>query len=308
MKNRMWQSNIWKCLKVYLDNKIPIIVLNYNDYETANIFLKNFKEKLSSIATLIFVDNHSTDGSYEKLNKAYRELGVFIRNGSNLGYGSGNNVGLRYVDEMLKSKRAVIANPDIIIEEKTILRLYEIMEDCKDVKLAAPKMLDINGNEQVSAWKLQGIIRDGFSSMLVINRIFRLDKKKYSAKELSKRRLYVDAINGSFFMVDMNAFREIGFFDEDTFLFCEENIIGYKFKIKGFKEMLVNDLSYIHAHNATIGKIYNNKTKRYKLLQSSRKVYYRKYLKSGKIALALFNVMSAIGLFERKIVDKLPLR
>lgn len=293
---------------MYLDNKIPIIVLNHNDYETTNKFLKNFKEKLSSIATLVFVDNHSTDGSYEKLNTEYRDLGVFIRNDSNLGYGRGNNAGLRYVDENLAAKRVIIANPDIIIESETILKLYEIMEEYKDVKIVAPKMLDTNGIEQVSAWKLQGIIRDGLSSMIVTNRIFRLDKKKYSKRKLSEKRLYVEVISGSFFMADMEAFREIGFFDEDTFLYCEENIIGYKFKIKGYKEMLVNDLSYIHAHNATIGKIYNNRTKRYRLLQNSRKVYYRKYLKSTGVALTIFDVMSAVGLFERKIVDKLPLR
>ncbi|MDE6209855.1 MAG: glycosyltransferase family 2 protein [Lachnospiraceae bacterium] len=293
---------------MYLDNKIPIIVLNHNDYETTNKFLKNFKEKLSSIATLVFVDNHSTDGSYEKLNTEYKDLGVFIRNDSNLGYGRGNNAGLRYVDENLAAKRVIIANPDIIIESETILKLYEIMEEYKDIKIAAPKMLDTNGIEQVSAWKLQGIIRDGLSSMIVTNRIFKLDKKKYSKRELSEKRLYVEVISGSFFMADMEAFREIGFFDEDTFLYCEENIIGYKFKIKGYKEMLVNNLSYIHAHNATIGKIYNNRTKRYRLLQNSRKVYYRKYLKSTGVALAIFDVMSAVGLFERKIVDKLPLR
>lgn len=293
---------------MYLDKKIPIIVLNYNDYETACKFLMHFEEELADILELIFVDNDSTDGSYEKLYNEFSSLGKFIRNTSNKGYGSGNNVGLNYAFNNIKSKRVIIANPDIVITKETVLKLYEAMEADENVKIAAPKMLDEDGNEQVSAWKLQGVIRDGASSMIITNRIFKLDKKLYSKEELSKEKLYVDAINGSFFMADMEVFSKIGFFDEDTFLYCEENIIAFKLKKLGYKELLLNNISYIHAHNKTIGKVFSKKSKRYKILQDSRKIYYRKYLKTGKIKLIIFNIMSVIGTLERKLIDKLPIR
>lgn len=293
---------------MYLDKKIPIIVLNYNDYDTARRFLSYFKDELADILELVFVDNHSTDGSYEKLYDEFSYTGKFIRNDENLGYGKGNNVGLRYVLGNMNSKRVIIANPDIVVTKDTVYSLFEAMENDTNVKIAAPKMLSEDGNEQVSAWKLQGIIRDGLSSMIITNRIFKLDKKLYSKEELSKDSLYVDAVNGSFFMADMDAFSKIGFFDEDTFLYCEENIIGFKMKQLGYKELLLNSVSYIHAHNKTIGKVFGKKSGRYKILQESRKIYYRKYLKTGRIKLIIFNIMSAVGNLERKLIDKLPIR
>lgn len=293
---------------MYLDKKIPIIVLNYNDYETSHRFLDYFKKELAGVLELIFVDNNSTDGSYEALYKEFSSMGVFIRNDENKGYGSGNNIGLKFVKDNIDSERVIISNPDIMVSAETIMELSKAMDDDKSVKAAAPKMLNERGEEQVSAWKLQGAIRDGLSSMIVTNRLFKLDKKLYSREELSKERLYVEALNGSFFMADMRAFAEIGFFDEDTFLYCEENIIGYKMREHGYRELLVNNVSYIHAHNKTIGKIYSKKYKRYKILQNSRKIYYTKYLKINRIKLIIFNIMSAVGTFERKFIDKLPIR
>lgn len=287
---------------MYLKNKTPIIVLNYNDYDTAKAFLERFEEKLSDVTELIFVDNHSEDGSFELLKDEYGHLGTFLRSEKNQGYGSGNNIGLKYVKKYMNAKRVIISNPDIIVEPEVIVSLNHLMESHEDVKIAAPKMLGTDGKEQVSAWKLQGVIRDALSSLILTNRIFKLDKKLYTPAELSQENIYVDAVNGSFFMADMDALSEISFFDEDTFLYCEENILAHKLKEKGYREMLSNTITYIHAHNATIGKVYKGKTKRYKLLQQSRKIYHKKYLKAGILSRGFFEVASVIGLLERKIL------
>lgn len=291
---------------------IPIVVLNYNDFDTANAFLRRYIEELKPAlkdsVELIFVDNASTDGSYEILKSMYENACIFIRNESNIGYGAGNNEGLRYIKEHMKVSKVIICNPDIIISADTIKEIGLKMEEHKDVAIIAPKMIMSDGNVSASAWKRQGIIRDGLSCMIVTNKIFKLDKKLYREKELNSEVSYVDVINGSMFMADFAAFESVGFFDEDTFLYCEENILSYKLRQKGYKELLVNNLSYIHAHNATIGKVYRGVSQRYKMLNDSRRIYYRKYLKIPKVKMLLFNIMAGIGLIERKFVDKIRLR
>ena len=65
--------------------KIPIVVLNYNDFDTADAFLKRFESGLKDILSLVFVDNGSTDNSFERLSKKYANLGVFLKNDKNAG-------------------------------------------------------------------------------------------------------------------------------------------------------------------------------------------------------------------------------
>lgn len=281
--------------------KIPIVVLNYNDFDTADSFLERFERHLGDILELVFVDNCSTDGSYEKLNKKYGHLGTFLRSDRNAGYGRGNNIGLRYVKEHMNAAKVIISNPDIMVDKKVIEKLSAKLDDYPDVKIIAPAMVNADGSEAVSAWRLPGFFRETFSSLYIVNHLFKLDKDTYSEEELADSVSVVDTVNGSFFMADMKAFDEIGFFCEDTFLYCEENIVAFKMKKAGYSEMLVNDLSYTHIHNATIGKIYSKIVKRYRLLCDSKKVYFKECLNIGCAGMIFFNFISFFGMIERKL-------
>ena len=97
--------------------KIPIVVLNYNDFDTADAFLKRFESGLKDILSLVFVDNGSTDNSFERLSKKYANLGVFLKNDKNAGYGSGNNVGLKYVRDHMDADKVIISKLKSIIHE-----------------------------------------------------------------------------------------------------------------------------------------------------------------------------------------------
>ena len=281
--------------------KIPIVVVNYNDFSTADSFLKRFERNLGDILELVFVDNCSTDGSFEKLNKKYGHLGTFLKSDRNAGYGSGNNIGLRYVKEHLKAARVIISNPDIEVDRDVIQKLSAYMDNYPDVKVIAPRMINADGSKAVSAWRLPGFFRETFSSLYIVNHFFKLDKDAYSHEELGENVSIVDAVNGSFFMADMKAFDEVGFFCEDTFLYCEENIVAYRMKKAGYREMLANDLSYVHIHNATIGKIYSKTVRRYRLLCDSRKIYFRKCLNIGFVGMAFFEFIAFIGMAERRM-------
>lgn len=281
--------------------KIPIIVLNYNDYETAVSFLNHFKENLKDVASLIFIDNGSTDDSFERIIKDFSTLGHFIKNSDNHGYGSGNNIGLNWVYSNVSTSKVIVTNPDVIISADAICMLANAMDSDRTVKIASPIMVDTNGKRQITAWKLPGFFRETFASLYLMNHLFKLDKNVYAHDIYSGEKAYVEAVNGSLFMADLAAFYEVGFFDEDTFLYCEENILGYKMKLRGYKELQLNTCSYTHAHNATIGKIYKKKAIRYKLLCDSKRIYLKKYKKAGAVRMCIFNIVSSIGLLERKL-------
>ena len=92
-----------------IEKKIPIVVLNYNDYDTAADFLEHFEEEgFKDILQLIFVDNASTDDSYKRICKKFSKLGIFLQSRSNRGYAAGNNVGLRYAYKHLDFDAIII--------------------------------------------------------------------------------------------------------------------------------------------------------------------------------------------------------
>lgn len=285
-----------------IEKKIPIVVLNYNDYDTAADFLEHFEEEgFKDILQLIFVDNASTDDSYKRICKKFSKLGIFLQSRSNRGYAAGNNVGLRYAYKHLDFDAIIISNPDVTFDRNAIESLYTVLKKYENVKIVSATMLDESGNKQVSAWKLPSFARETFSSLFLVNHIFKLDKKLYSDEELDHIMSKVDVVNGSFFMADAEAFRRANLFDESTFLYCEENILASKLKNMGYSEAIVNDISYTHKHNATIGKTFKKKLQRYKILQKSRIAYFEKCLNVGRFRIMIFKIISTIGLVERAI-------
>ncbi len=58
--------------------------------------------------------------------------------------------------------------------------------------------------------------------------------------------------------------QKVNFFDENTFLYYEENIIAKKLKQVGYKIMLHSDIFVFHNHSVTIDK------KAYTVLKNSK--------------------------------------
>ena len=72
----------------------------------------------------IFIIENSDNVSFKKkIKKKYPNIKVFLT-GSNLGYGGGNNYGLKRVN----SKYALICNPDIIFEKNFFKELKNYLK------------------------------------------------------------------------------------------------------------------------------------------------------------------------------------
>jgi len=76
------------------DALVSIVVLNYNGRDVLLKCLRSLYESDYARFEVIVVDNGSTDGSVEAVRRDFPE-GIMIENGRNLGYGAGNNVGIK---------------------------------------------------------------------------------------------------------------------------------------------------------------------------------------------------------------------
>jgi GT2 family glycosyltransferase len=93
---------------------------------------------------IIVVDNCSTDGSVEFLQKNYPEITLFPQT-ENLGFGKANNIGIKYALEN-GADYVFLLNQDAWIERDTIQKLLEIFEQNSEAGIVAPLQLDGSGN------------------------------------------------------------------------------------------------------------------------------------------------------------------
>ncbi len=284
--------------------KTAIIILNYNDSDNTIKFVNNIKE-YNILNTILVVDNNSNIGKeLEKLDALKSEKVHVIKSDKNGGYAYGNNFGLKYLEKLGKYDYVIISNPDIAVEEKSIEKCIDFLNNNKEAAIVAPRMYFINGPARRAAWKKRTIGIDMASSTRVTEALFYpiFKKGEYTKKDYLKNTLEVDAIAGAFFVAKFEIFKQMNYFDENTFLFYEEDIIGEKIRKAGYKIYLLNDISFMHYDSQTIGKTikYINKIQ---ILFDSKIYYHKEYNNANKFQIIIFKILKSIRKFEIYITN-----
>ena len=290
--------------------KVAIIILNYNDYKVTKKYVEKIKD-YNILNKILIVDNKSPKYDFVKLKEIEFGKVKVIQTDKNGGYAYGNNFGLKSLEKD-QYDYVIISNPDISVEEDAILKCIDELEKNKNIAIIAPRMYIKDKPARRSAWKERTYLRDiANTTRLTEALLYPIFKSgEYSKKDFENEKLKVDCIAGSFFIARYSYFKEVGYFDENTFLFYEEDILGKKMKLKGYEIYSLNDIKFDHFDSQTIGKIYNEVKKR-KILKNSQKYYHKTYNNIGKLRLLIFDILFFIKRIEipfekiiRKIIKK----
>lgn len=279
-----------------------LVILNYN---SADLTKKLIQKCINyeTINYIIIVDNNSSDNSVDVLKELSFDKIHLINNNVNSGYARGNNIGLKYAEEKLKSDFVIVANPDIDIDESTIIECLNVISENSNCAIVAPRINNINCYGNV-AWKLATYKNEIFSLFYITNKF--LNKSlQYADKEIEGDIAIVDVLPGSLLIMNMKLIEKVGYFDENTFLYCEEKILAKRLIRAGYNEILVNTCSYIHEHGAIINKEYKSKIKQYRILYNSKKYYLEKYIGCSKLQLFIFEVFFKVSILEKYIIEQL---
>ena len=275
--------------------KTGIVILNYNDYESTKKMIDKIKN-YKSLNHIVIVDNNSSDDSYEKLQKLKTDNIYVIKTDENKGYAYGNNYGIRYLTKNYKIDNIIISNPDIIVEEKVIKELIKDLKENKDISIIAP-LIKQNG-EEANGWRIPTFKDELLSN---INYVHRWARKKMFYPKTDDKLQKVEVVSGCFFMIRKSDFEQIGYFDEGTFLYYEENIISYKLKGLNKNVYVDNELSVIHNESVSVDKSINS-IKKYKILKTSQKYFQKKYIKANIFKIFILRMFYYISLFIAYII------
>ena len=293
---------------------IVLITINYNDFGTTSKFLNSIKD-YSEIDHVVVVDNASSDKSFERLLVFQNEKIHVIKQNCNNGYAGGNNFGIRYAVKLWNVDYFIISNPDVFFSNNTIRNLIDVMRQHEDLALCSAVMRYDNGrvftNFASRLPKYIDLISGCFLGLVQLrNKIFHRSEFPEYDKIRCMGVYYTDVVPGSFFLADRKKFEEVGFFDERTFLYYEENILALKLKKAGYREAIVTGESYKHLHSVTISKNIQSRMKKDKIMYDSA-IIFLKTMDVNLFFLSLFKFAYWIGfperlffLFVRKLVHE----
>lgn len=277
---------------------ITLCVLNYNDSFTT-LKLLNHIYSFEIIDHIIVVDNNSSDSSYDILKSYEDEKITVIKTDVNGGYGYGNNVGILYAIERFHSSYVCICNPDILINEASLIICEKFLQSKSDTVIVAPMMKDRNGIKKVEcAWPIQKGMRYLLFSLKLIGKFFN-DLYPSILEEISPRK--VDCVAGSCLLVNTEKFKLLGMYDENIFLYCEETVIGIKAKAKGYSTYLIRSAEFEHLHSESIDKSIKSKIKQKQIMWNSRLYVLKKYYKWNGIKMFFANFIKHISILEEYI-------
>ena len=199
-----------------------------------------------------------------------------------------------------KVDNIIISNPDIEVLEADIEKLVKQLEN-KEIALIAPLIKEPSGISR--GWKLPTFLSELLSNIPFFRR-FEITLLSYPALSYQTTLTEVDVVKGCFFIIKKEVIEEIGYFDENTFLYYEEIIIAEKLKQKGYKTYVDNEIEVVHALSKSVDKSIKRMAK-FKRLKESQ-YYYEKYIrKMNKLELFVIRSFYYLYLFLLKIESKI---
>ena len=271
--------------------------MNYNDAPTTISLVERIKDYIL-LDYIVVVDNHSTDNSWEQLQCCRNGKVHVIQSPRNGGYGAGNNFGLCYSSNILKTDYSIIANPDVQFDEECVKKFLRTLKEDPSVAVVSAKQ----SNSSDCAWKNCSILQYVLSTSLFFEvwlKIRSYPKKYFKQKD----SVPVFSVPGSLLMVDLRKMINYGMYDEDFFLYYEESVLAHKLMNAGLKTILRLDCSYEHNHHVSISKTYRCWSQQHTFLLKSAEQFLKKYKKANALQMAFAKLWFIYTKFEFWMYD-----
>lgn len=232
---------------------------------------------------------------------------------SNDGYARGNNKALRLFDKDDDIDHVMILNNDILFVEDIVTPLTKYVEELPDCGIVSPILLkrDGSGIDHNCARKDYNLIQFFWEYLFSFIDLFGLISKYENRRHLLLNRkeleekdfIEIELPSGSCMFLKKNVFREIGYFDSQTFLYFEENILYRKMQKIGLKNYLTPRLRCIHIGSVTTTK---QKTSHFLMkCQMESTAYYLKHYRNSSCMALYVICMSHLTLLKINIQSML---
>lgn len=246
--------------------KLSTIILTYSSRQQIpgclnSIYRYHSSEIKNGVFELFVVDNNSKDNTVAWLeeNSARFPKLRLVTNKDNIGFGSGNNLGV----SKSRGEYVLFLNPDTVIEKESISFPLDYISSHPDVGAVTAKT--VLGNGQLDATCHRGFPTpwnsfcyfSGLTKFFPRSRLF----AGYTLGYLNLDRPHeVDAINGAYFLMPRRLGQKLAWFDEKFFWKGEDLDLCYRIKEAGYKIVYLPQTKIWHYKGASAGHRPGSKT------------------------------------------------
>jgi GT2 family glycosyltransferase len=221
-----------KIIKNKVNKPINILELKEND-------LKNYSSNLDNSDNL----KDNMDLSNE-IGLAPENL-ILIKNSANHGFAGGNNRGIEFARDIIKSDYILLLNNDTIVDKDFLQPMVDMAQEHENIGFIGPKtyfyhsypekVIQITGGGNISLKKA---------------RTFQRGYKKEEKNQYNDP-VQLDYIGGSCVLVKRETLEKVGLLDERFFMYWEDTDWSYRGTLQGYKSFY-QPLSIIwHKHGAS---------------------------------------------------------
>lgn len=289
------------CKKV----KYAVIILNFNTIDDAIDAAESVVTNAQTDSFVVCIaDNASTkNGDAEKCATLQIPHVVTTRIDKNKGYACGNNEAIRWLKKCYQADYYIIMNPDVLVlEEGTIEEMISSIESSPDYIVGGQPLVwncyypgEPNCQQNIRMIPNYGDLC--ILSCLPLKLIFRKRFKRITYMDNIPYEHHMEYMvpSGAFFVIKSDVFEEIGMFDEKTFLYFEEQILGKKLNGISKKLLFMPEYMVRHEHGKSTGNNHYSLNKRALKSGKESHIYYAKeYLKVGRGKIGLLYILHAI--------------
>lgn len=236
-----------------VDLVVSIIVVSYNTKEMTLECLRSVVRETPDLAyEVLFIDNQSTDGSWEAVEAEFGDDTRFVLRSSeqNLGFAGANN-------EMAKDARGefvLLLNPDTVVLDGAIEKLVAFAREHPDNGIWGGRTVFADGSLNATCcwgpytlWS-QVCRYAGLTWAMPRSRLF--NPRAYGSWQRDVIR-EVGIVTGCFFLMKLDAWNHFGGFDPEFFMYGEEADLCMRATAEGFRPIFNPDAVIIHHGGAS---------------------------------------------------------
>ncbi len=216
---------------------ISVVMLNWNGSGVVEQCLHSLREQTYLPLEVIVVDNASTDGSAELVKEKFPWVKLVV-NKKNLGFGGGNNVGIK----VAQGRYIMMLNNDTRLDPACIAELKQAIEKDEKYGACASKILLEYEDNLIDA---AGIVvcPDGLS----------IGRGRLEKGDLYDEEAEVFFASDCACLYRREMLEDIGLYDADFFAYADETDMGWRAQLRGWRCIYTPRARVYHLHSASSG-------------------------------------------------------
>lgn len=202
-----------------------------------------------SVSELVVVDNASRDGAPERAEFAHAGDGRLriVRNSGNPGFARACNQGAAAT----RAPWLLFLNPDCFVAPDTVARLRDAAAADPGIGVLGADVRDAHGDREPAARRRDPSFARALAQTFGLAR---LDKGLGIAVDATSQPVArVDAVSGALMLVPRAVFDELGGFDGEYRLHCEDLDLCRRAREAGHSVLVANEVPVVHAKGGSSG-------------------------------------------------------